>query len=210
MRPAADHQYFGVRSILDDRMVEVRQLLREGLSNAKIAKRLGVDDTTVGDFIRGNNLARPILGVRGEYVEPPKPAPPPPPFVRPFEPVAEGSERVISLSVVDCVAGGAAWAGVPVSEFVSELRTRRISRPRQFAMHLAREMTDASLPRIGKLFGRDHTTVLHAQRFVRKALANEPEATTLLTEIHRYAAAHALRRAASNMKAAAELRGEAG
>jgi chromosomal replication initiation ATPase DnaA len=49
----------------------------------------------------------------------------------------------------------------------SATRFRKIARPRQMAMTLAREVTDASLPAIGKMFGgRDHTTVLHARRRV--------------------------------------------
>jgi len=42
-------------------------------------------------------------------------------------------------------------------------RTREIAYPRQIAMYMVRELTDFSLPKIGKEFGgRDHTTVLHA------------------------------------------------
>ena len=56
-------------------------------------------------------------------------------------------------------------------ELLSTSRTRRISWPRQVAMYLARELTDESLPVIGRQFGgRDHTTVLHACRRTSKAI----------------------------------------
>lgn len=45
----------------------------------------------------------------------------------------------------------------------SKKRTRNLTRPRQMAMFLEKELTDLSLPEIGQAFGgRDHTTVLHA------------------------------------------------
>ena len=54
---------------------------------------------------------------------------------------------------------------IKVTDLVSKKRTRAIARARQIAMALAKEMTNQSLPEIGKAFGgRDHTTVLHARR----------------------------------------------
>ena len=52
-------------------------------------------------------------------------------------------------------------------------RARAVSRPRQIAMFLAREMTGLSLPRIGRHFARDHTTVLHACRRIRALAAKD-------------------------------------
>lgn len=58
-------------------------------------------------------------------------------------------------------------------DFQSAQRSRRVARPRQVAMFLAREITLRSLPEIGRRFGgRDHTTVLHACRRI-VALCNE-------------------------------------
>jgi chromosomal replication initiator protein len=55
--------------------------------------------------------------------------------------------------------------GISREELLSTTRTARISWPRQLAMYLARELTDESLPAIGRHFGgRDHTTVMHACR----------------------------------------------
>lgn len=58
---------------------------------------------------------------------------------------------------------------IKVSDMFSKKRTRNIARPRQVAMHLAKELTDLSLPEIGAAFGgRDHTTVLHAYRKIEE------------------------------------------
>ena len=52
-----------------------------------------------------------------------------------------------------------------LSEMLSERRARNIARPRQVAMYLAKQLTQRSLPEIGRKFnGRDHTTVIHAVR----------------------------------------------
>ena len=58
-----------------------------------------------------------------------------------------------------------------VADLLSKRRTRSLARPRQVAMTLAKELTTHSLPEIGDGFGgRDHTTVLHACRQIRKLL----------------------------------------
>ena len=54
---------------------------------------------------------------------------------------------------------------IKIDDLISSGRSRSIARPRQIAMSLAKELTNHSLPEIGKAFGgRDHTTVLHACR----------------------------------------------
>jgi chromosomal replication initiator protein len=64
--------------------------------------------------------------------------------------------------------------GITLDELVGEKRTKRIVVPRQVAMFLCRELTDASLPAIGRAFGgRDHTTVLYAVQKVTKQLPEE-------------------------------------
>lgn len=56
---------------------------------------------------------------------------------------------------------------IRVADLLSAKRTRSVTRPRQAAMALAKELTNHSLPEIGQFFGgRDHTTVLHACRKV--------------------------------------------
>ncbi len=58
---------------------------------------------------------------------------------------------------------------IRVSDLQSKSRSRSVTRPRQIAMALAKELTSHSLPEIGDGFGgRDHTTVLHACRKVKE------------------------------------------
>jgi chromosomal replication initiator protein len=62
--------------------------------------------------------------------------------------------------------------GFSVEDLCGPSRTRTLVTARQVAMYLCREMTDLSLPKIGKEFGgRDHTTVMHADRKIRKEIA---------------------------------------
>lgn len=65
---------------------------------------------------------------------------------------------------------------IPVSDLLSNSRLRTLSRPRQMAMALTKELTALSLPDIGEAFGgRDHTTVLHACRKIRELQHRDPE-----------------------------------
>lgn len=77
--------------------------------------------------------------------------------------------------------------GIKVADLKGKRRSRAIVYPRQIAMFLAREMTDASLPRIGEEFGgRDHTTVMHACDKIRKEQAEDQSlAATLRAITHR-------------------------
>jgi chromosomal replication initiator protein len=61
-----------------------------------------------------------------------------------------------------------------VADMHSERRARAVARPRQVAMFLAKQLTQRSLPEIGRKFGgRDHTTVLHAVKKVEELMAND-------------------------------------
>jgi len=65
---------------------------------------------------------------------------------------------------------------IPVSDLLSNSRLRSLSRPRQMAMALTKELTALSLPDIGEAFGgRDHTTVLHACRKIRELQHRDPD-----------------------------------
>ena len=67
--------------------------------------------------------------------------------------------------------------GLTRDELLSRSRTERVMWPRQAAMYLAKELTEHSLPTIGRAFGgRDHTTVLHAWRRVAVHIAASPTA----------------------------------
>jgi chromosomal replication initiator protein len=79
-------------------------------------------------------------------------------------------------SIEDIQRKTAEFYKLDLRDFQSAGRARRIARPRQVAMYLARELTMRSLPEIGKRFGgRDHTTVLHACRRIA-ALCEEDKA----------------------------------
>jgi len=54
---------------------------------------------------------------------------------------------------------------------------------RQIAMYLCRELTDLSLPKIGQQFGRDHTTVMHADRKIRSLMAERRSIYNQVTEL---------------------------
>ncbi len=72
----------------------------------------------------------------------------------------------------------AEYFDIRVEEMRAKRRTKAVAFPRQVAMYLARELTDASLPHIGQEFGgRDHTTVMHACDRVREALQRDAHLT---------------------------------
>jgi chromosomal replication initiator protein len=70
-------------------------------------------------------------------------------------------DKLVSLENIQKTV--AEYYGIRVADLLSKRRNRSITRPRQIAMALAKELTSHSLPEIGDAFGgRDHTTVLHA------------------------------------------------
>jgi chromosomal replication initiator protein len=67
--------------------------------------------------------------------------------------------------------------GISVEALVSASRVGSLAWPRQVAMYLARELTDQTLPAIGREFGgRNHTTVLHAYKRTAERIAGDPDA----------------------------------
>ncbi|MEA3349078.1 MAG: chromosomal replication initiator protein DnaA [Chloroflexota bacterium] len=62
---------------------------------------------------------------------------------------------------------------VDVDRMLGRERTHEISHPRQIAMYLIREETDSSLPQIGKVFGRDHTTVMYGHEKIADLLERD-------------------------------------
>lgn len=76
--------------------------------------------------------------------------------------------------------------GVKLSELVGRKRSRSIAHPRQIAMYLARKLTPLSLEEIGGHFGgRDHSTVLHAERTIEAERGREPRMADTLTRLTR-------------------------
>ena len=89
-------------------------------------------------------------------------------------PADEGGVRIEVIQDEVC-----RYYGVTRDELVGDKRTRRIVGPRQVAMYLSRELTDSSLPSIGREFGgRDHTTVMYAVQKIGKQMAGEGEVLT--------------------------------
>ena len=84
--------------------------------------------------------------------------------------------RRVRHSVEDVQAATCEAFGVTREELVSGSRSPRVTWPRQVAMYLSRELTDQTLPAIGRAFGRDHTTVLHACKRVADRLAEDSDA----------------------------------
>ena len=62
----------------------------------------------------------------------------------------------------------AEWYNISVSEMTSDRSSKAVSRPRQVAMYLSRELTGQSLPAIGRMFNRTHTTVMYAIAAIEK------------------------------------------
>lgn len=69
--------------------------------------------------------------------------------------------------------------GVPVSDLKGRGRKQHISRARQVCYALIRELTDMSLPSIGRLMNRDHSTVIYAIDMMPEYLARDPDLSTL-------------------------------
>jgi len=71
-----------------------------------------------------------------------------------------------------------------VEELCSPRRSQAVAYPRQVAMYLSRELTDASLPKIGKEFGgRDHTTVLHANAKITRMISEDRAVYNLVQDL---------------------------
>ncbi len=71
-----------------------------------------------------------------------------------------------------------------VQELVSPRRSQAVAYPRQVAMYLSRELTDASLPKIGTEFGgRDHTTVMHANAKITRMIKEDRAVYNLVQDL---------------------------
>ena len=82
--------------------------------------------------------------------------------------------RMISLENIQKTV--AEYFKIRLSDIRSKKRTRNITRPRQIAMSLSKELTNHSLPEIGDAFGgRDHTTVIHAVKKVSQLTSENPQ-----------------------------------
>ena len=82
------------------------------------------------------------------------------------------ADTPVSVATIKAVVSEA--FSIPVPELESPKRSQAIVAPRQLAMYLCRELTDATLPAIGREFGgRDHTTVLYAVQKISRRLHHD-------------------------------------
>ena len=82
-------------------------------------------------------------------------------------------ERAVHITDIQKVVSE--FYGLTAADLKSNRRERRIARPRQLAMYLAKQMTTLSLPDIALHFGRDHTTVMHAFKQIEYLLQSDDQ-----------------------------------
>jgi chromosomal replication initiator protein len=93
----------------------------------------------------------------------------------------DGASEVTILRIQEAVSDR---FGLSVPELVSPRRSQAVAYPRQVAMYLSRELTDASLPKIGKEFGgRDHTTVMHANAKITRLISEDRSVYNLVQDL---------------------------
>ena len=93
----------------------------------------------------------------------------------------DGAQEITSSQILQQTAE---YFKLSMEELCSKSRTRTLVTARQIAMYLCRELTDMSLPKIGQeLGGRDHTTVIHADRKIRELMAERRVIYNQVTEL---------------------------
>ncbi|MET8877033.1 chromosomal replication initiator protein DnaA [Nocardia sp. NPDC004604] len=76
----------------------------------------------------------------------------------------------LEINAATIMAVTAEYFNTTLEELTGPGKARPLAQARQIAMYLCRELTDLSLPKIGQAFGRDHTTVMYAEKKVRKEM----------------------------------------
>ena len=88
------------------------------------------------------------------------------------------------ITAVDIMGQTAQYFSLTLDDLKGTSRSRTLSTARQIAMYLCRELTDLSLPKIGQAFGgRDHTTVMHANKKIKTQMAERRALYTQVTEL---------------------------
>jgi chromosomal replication initiator protein len=96
----------------------------------------------------------------------------------------ELNKRRTAMTVGEIQERTAEAFGISVAELVSTSRAGGVAWPRQIAMYLARELTEQTLPAIGRAFGgRNHTTVLHAYRRTAERITGDREAFEIVRRL---------------------------
>ena len=94
------------------------------------------------------------------------------------------SEQPAQITVSTIMAETAQYYGLTIEDLCSSSRSRQLVTARQIAMYLCRELTELSLPKIGQHFGgRDHTTVMHADRKIRELMSERRAIYNQVTEL---------------------------
>ncbi|MGK5630209.1 chromosomal replication initiator protein DnaA [Streptomyces sp. URMC 123] len=95
-----------------------------------------------------------------------------------------GEDAAPEITAGAIMAETAQYFGLTVEDLCGSSRSRVLVTARQIAMYLCRELTDLSLPKIGAQFGgRDHTTVMHADRKIRALMAERRSIYNQVTEL---------------------------
>lgn len=89
----------------------------------------------------------------------------------------------IVVAPIDIINAVASYYKISPDEIYSSSRAQAIALARQIAMYLCREQTGLSLPKIGEIFGRDHTTVMHANKKINDLMNERRYVYTQITEI---------------------------
>ena len=88
------------------------------------------------------------------------------------------------ITAAQIMGACASYFGVSIEELCGVSRSRTLVTARQISMYLCRELTDLSLPKIGQAFGgRDHTTVMHADRKIRELMAEKRSLYNQVTDL---------------------------
>jgi chromosomal replication initiator protein len=95
-------------------------------------------------------------------------------------PEAQGPQ----ITIATIMGQTASYFGLSIDDLCGTSRSRVLVTARHIAMYLCRELTDLSLPKIGQQFGgRDHTTVINADRKIRSLMAERRSIYTQVTEL---------------------------
>ncbi|MCL5981895.1 MAG: chromosomal replication initiator protein DnaA [Firmicutes bacterium] len=98
--------------------------------------------------------------------------------------IIAGQEKPLLITIEHIQKETAQHFALKPEDLKAKKRSKNVALPRQIAMYLARELTDASLPRIGLEFGgRDHTTVMHAHRKVTMDIQQNRQLKTMIEQI---------------------------
>ena len=96
--------------------------------------------------------------------------------------IPEGGEPEITAGLI--IGQTSAYYGISLDDLCGSSRSRALVTGRQIAMYLCRELTSLSLPKIGAQFGgRDHTTVMHADKKIRTQMAERRSTYNQVTEL---------------------------